>query len=213
MRSDLFSAMAMNIPPSWIHRHFDIRIVYGQGCIDRHPTVPHILLTVHDTMPTDVGPQRQGRHRARRLGWRRSAATEAASSPRNVSTLLTARLPPVARPSRRCPAHSTGRHAPRQRLDPGDPSSAQKREKKSCAESLRTTHSLYPSDFRWVTPALNLSADRNVAARPARRGPYSLIVFWHRGWPVPPVRAQRAQLGWWKFVCTVSRVDDAAHDV
>ena len=36
----------------WIHRHSVIRIVYGQERIDRHPTVPHILLTVHRTVPT-----------------------------------------------------------------------------------------------------------------------------------------------------------------
>ena len=36
----------------WIHRHSVIRIVYGQERIDRDPTVPHTLLTVHVTVPT-----------------------------------------------------------------------------------------------------------------------------------------------------------------
>ena len=55
---------------------------------------------------------------------------------------------------------SSGRHAPRQRLESGDPSSAEIA-KKSWAESLRPTHTLYPSDFRGVTPALD---------RPSRKG-------------------------------------------
>ena len=52
MRSDLFSADGHECSADWIHQHSVIRIVYGQERIDRHPTVPHILLTVHGTVPT-----------------------------------------------------------------------------------------------------------------------------------------------------------------
>ena len=138
----------------------------------------------------DVGPHRQGRHRARRLGCRRSAG----SSPRNISTLLTTKPPPTARPSRRCPgpliwsSRSQTTAGTRRSVEGGD-------RKKSCAEFLRTTHSLYLSDFRWVTPALNLTSTEMRRA-PGRPRPVFIDLFWHRWWPVPPVRAQRAQLRW-----------------
>ena len=65
--------------------------------------------------------------------------------------------------------------------------------KKSCAEFLRTTHSLYLSDFSWVTPAINLTPT-GMRRAPGRPRPVFIDRFWHRGWPVPSVRAQRAQL-------------------
>ena len=144
----------------------------------------------------DVDPHRQGRHRARRLGCRRSAATGAARR-RAMSTLLTARLPPTARPSRRFPgpliwsSRSQTTAGTRRSVERGD-------RKKSCAEFLRTTHSLYLSDFRGVTPAINLTSTEMRRA-PGRPRPVFIDRFGHRGWPVASVRAQRAQLGWWTF--------------
>ena len=52
MRSDLFSAMAMHVPPIGPTDILSYGDLYGQERIDRHPTVPHILLTVHGTVPT-----------------------------------------------------------------------------------------------------------------------------------------------------------------
>ena len=77
--------------------------------------------------------------------------------------------------------------------------------KKSWAESLRPTHSLYPSDFRWVTTALDRPPPKTRRA-PCSPRPVFIDRFWHRGSPVPPVRAQCAQLRWWAFGCTTSRV-------
>ena len=113
---------------------------------------------------------------------------------RAMSTLLTARLPPTARPSRRFPgpliwsSRSQTTAGTRRSVERGD-------RKKSCAEFLRTTHSLYLSDFRWVTPAIDLTSTEMRRA-PGRPRPVFIDLFWHRGWPVPPVRAQRAQLRW-----------------
>ena len=86
----------------------------------------------------------------------------------------------------------------------GDPSSAEIA-KNSWAESLRPTHSLYPSDFRRVTPVLDRPPPKTRRA-PCSPRPVFIDRFWHRGSPVPPVRAQCAQLRWWAFCCSTSRV-------
>ena len=74
---------------------------------------------------------------------------------------------PLASPAARW-VRSSGRHAPRSRLESGDPSSPEIA-KKSWAESLRPTHSLYLFDFRDVTPTL----DRP----PPRRRRWDCLVF------------------------------------
>ena len=166
--------------------------------------MPHILLTVHGTVPTTwalIG--KAGIGLAGQVGGDQPQPRRG-SSPRNVSTLLTARLPPTARPSRRCPgpliwsSRSQTTAGTRRSVERGD-------RKKSCAESLRTTRPLYPSDFRWVTPALDRPPTESRRA-PCSPRPVFIDLFWHRGLPVPSVRAQHAQLRWWEFVCTVSRV-------
>ena len=71
-------------------------------------------------------------------------------------------------------AHSSGRHAPRERLKPGDPSSAETAKKVARKVCAQLTLSI-----PLISDGLRLhSFERRpkVAARPAGRGPYSLIV-------------------------------------
>ena len=70
---------------------------------------------------------------------------------------------------------SSGRHAPRQRLESGDPSSAETAKKvgrKVCAQ-LVLSIPLISDGLR----LRSIGRQPKVAARPARRGPYSLIFF------------------------------------
>ena len=72
-------------------------------------------------------------------------------------------------------ARSSGRHAPRQRLEPGDPSSAETEKKVA-----RKVFAQLALSISLISDGLRLpSIDRlpKVAARPADRAPYSLIVF------------------------------------
>ena len=153
MRSDLFSAMAMHAPPIGPTDILSYGDLYGQERIDRHPSVPHILLTVHGTVPTTwtlIGKAGRGL-----AGWvggdqpqpRRLVATQCLDALDRQAAAHSTAILPVPRPTHLVVTF------PIDRLEPGDPSSAET--KKSWAESLRTTRRLYPSDFRGVTPALN----------------------------------------------------------
>ena len=81
---------------------------------------------------------------------------------------------PLASPAPRW-AHSFGRHAPRQRLEPGDTSSAETAKKIARKVCAQLAHSI-PLISEWLR-LLSIERRPKVAAGPANRGPYSLIFF------------------------------------
>ena len=124
----------------------------------------------------DVGPHRPGRHRARRLGWRRSAATEAGlvaaqcldALDRQAAAHSTA-ISPVPRPTHlvvTLPDNGWNQAIRRARQI------AKKVARKVCAQLVLS--------IPLISDGLRLSSigrRLKVAARRARRGPYSLIFF------------------------------------
>ena len=81
---------------------------------------------------------------------------------------------PLASPTPRW-ARSSGRHAPRQRLEAGDPSSAEIAKKVARKLFAQLALSIHLNSEGLRLPSIERRP--KVAARPAGRGPYSLIVF------------------------------------
>ena len=130
--------------------------------------------------PSAAGADRRGpasRHHRPATHAPRARRPSSAMGDRSPSPSATG----VARPRW---ARSSGRHAPRSRLESGDPSSAEIA-KKSWAESLRPTHPLYLSDFRGVTPALDRPSPKGRRT-PCRPRPVFIDRFGHRVVAGPP---------------------------
>ena len=123
----------------------------------------------------DVGPHRQGRHSARRLGWRRSAATEAGlvaaqcldALDRQAAAHSTA-ISPVHRPTHLVVTlpHNGCNHAIRRARR------SKKVRRKVCAQLVSHINMI----SNWLR-LRSIGRRLKVAARRARRGPYPLIFF------------------------------------